>query len=187
RISVLGSGAAGVGSVVAAESTAEQRAARRRLLLMDGHSMAYRAFYALPEENFATTTGQTTNAVYGFASLLANILRDEEPTHFAVAFDVSRKTFRAGIYPEYKANRSASPDSFKGQVELICELLDAMRVPHLRSEEYEADDIIATLATRAAAEGFEVLVLTGDRDAFQLVSDHVTVLYPTKGVSELTR
>jgi DNA polymerase-1 len=154
---------------------------------MDGHSMAYRAFYALPEENFATTTGQTTNAVYGFASLLANILRDEEPTHFAVAFDVSRKTFRAGIYPEYKANRSASPDSFKGQVELICEMLDAMRVPHLRSEEYEADDIIATLATRAAAEGFEVLVLTGDRDAFQLVSDHVTVLYPTKGVSELTR
>ncbi|MEY9877836.1 DNA polymerase-1 [Streptacidiphilus sp. MAP12-33] len=158
-----------------------------RLLLMDGHSMAYRAFYALPEENFSTATGQPTNAVYGFTSMLANILRDEKPTHFAVAFDVSRKTFRAGIYPEYKATRSASPEGFRGQVELVSELLDALHVPHLRSPEYEADDIIATLATAAAAEGYEVLILTGDRDALQLVNDHVTVLYPTKGVSEFTR
>ncbi|QMU68617.1 DNA polymerase I [Streptacidiphilus sp. P02-A3a] len=160
---------------------------RPRLLLLDGHSMAYRAFYAFPAENFATSTGQPTNAVYGFASMLANILRDETPTHFAVAFDVSRKTFRAGIYPEYKATRSASPDEFRGQVELVGELLDAMRVPHLRLAEFEADDIIATLATRAAAEGFEVLILTGDRDALQLVTEDVTVLYPTKGVSEMTR
>jgi DNA polymerase-1 len=173
--------------VVAAETVEKGRAGRPRLLLVDGHSMAYRAFYALPEENFATTTGQTTNAVYGFTSLLANILRDEQPSHFAVAFDVTRKTFRAGIYPEYKATRSSSPDSFKGQVELISELLDAMRVPHLRLEEFEADDIIATLATQAAAEGFEVMILTGDRDALQLVTGDVTVLYPTKGVSELTR
>ncbi|WP_370150368.1 DNA polymerase I [Streptacidiphilus sp. EB129] len=149
--------------------------------------MAYRAFYAFPAENFATSTGQPTNAVYGFASMLANILRDEAPTHFAVAFDVSRKTFRAGIYPEYKATRSASPSEFRGQVELVSELLDTMRVPHLRLAEFEADDIIATLATRAAAEGFEVLILTGDRDALQLVSEDVTVLYPTKGVSEMTR
>ncbi|SEL72227.1 DNA polymerase I [Streptacidiphilus jiangxiensis] len=158
-----------------------------RLLLMDGHSMAYRAFYALPEENFSTATGQPTNAVYGFTSMLANILRDEQPTHFAVAFDVSRKTFRAGIYPEYKANRSASPEGFRGQVELVSELLDALHVPHLRSPEYEADDIIATLATAASAEGYEVLILTGDRDSLQLVNDNVTVLYPTKGVSEFTR
>ncbi|WP_042395804.1 DNA polymerase I [Streptacidiphilus carbonis] len=162
-------------------------AARPRLLLLDGHSMAYRAFYAFPAENFATSTGQPTNAVYGFASMVANILRDEAPTHFAVAFDVSRKTFRAGIYPEYKATRSASPEEFRGQVELVSELLDAMQVPHLRLAEYEADDIIATLATRAAADGFEVLILTGDRDALQLVSEDVTVLYPTKGVSEMTR
>ncbi|MFC5911503.1 DNA polymerase I [Streptacidiphilus monticola] len=160
---------------------------RPRLLLLDGHSMAYRAFYAFPVENFNTSTGQPTNAVYGFTSMLANILRDEQPTHFAVAFDVSRKTFRADIYPEYKATRSASPDGFRGQVELVGEILDAMRVPHLRSAEYEADDIIATLATRAVAEGFEVLILTGDRDSLQLVDENTTVLYPSKGVSEMTR
>ncbi|MEY9966426.1 DNA polymerase-1 [Streptacidiphilus sp. MAP12-16] len=170
-----------------ASKTGNSSAARPRLLLLDGHSMAYRAFYAFPAENFATTTGQPTNAVYGFTSMLANILRDETPSHFAVAFDVSRKTFRAGIYPEYKATRSSSPEEFRGQVELVSELLDTMRVPHLRLAEFEADDIIATLATRAAAEGFEVLILTGDRDALQLVTDDVTVLYPTKGVSEMTR
>jgi len=167
--------------------TGKSGAGRPRLLLLDGHSMAYRAFYAFPAENFATSTGQPTNAVYGFASMVANILRDEAPTHFAVAFDVSRKTFRAEIYPEYKATRSSSPEEFRGQVELVSELLDAMRVPHMRLTEFEADDIIATLATRAAAEGFEVLVLTGDRDALQLVTEDVTVLYPTKGVSEMTR
>ncbi|MBW1602905.1 DNA polymerase I [Streptomyces sp. JJ66] len=154
---------------------------------MDGHSLAYRAFFALPEENFSTTTGQTTNAVYGFTSMLSNTLRDEAPTHFAVAFDVSRKTWRAQEYTEYKANRSKTPDGFKGQVELIGELLDAMNVKRFAIEGYEADDVIATLATQAEAQGFEVSIVTGDRDAFQLVSDHVTVLYPTKGVSELTR
>jgi DNA polymerase-1 len=160
---------------------------RPRLMLMDGHSLAYRAFFALPAENFTTATGQPTNAIYGFASMLANTLRDEAPTHFAVAFDVSRKTWRSEEFTEYKANRSKTPDEFKGQVELIGELLDAMHAERFAVEGYEADDVIATLATQAEAEGFEVLIVTGDRDSFQLVSEHTTVLYPTKGVSELTR
>ncbi|WP_020120002.1 DNA polymerase I [Streptomyces canus] len=160
---------------------------RPRLMLMDGHSLAYRAFFALPAENFTTATGQPTNAIYGFASMLANTLRDEEPTHFAVAFDVSRKTWRSEEFTEYKANRSKTPDEFKGQVELIGELLDAMHVSRFAIDGFEADDVIATLATQAEAEGFDVLIVTGDRDSFQLVSEHTTVLYPTKGVSELTR
>ncbi|MFF5721069.1 DNA polymerase I [Streptomyces buecherae] len=158
-----------------------------RLLLLDGHSLAYRAFFALPAENFSTSTGQTTNAIYGFASMLANTLRDEQPTHLAVAFDVSRKTWRSEEFPEYKATRSKTPDEFKGQVELIGEMLDAMSVRRFAIEGFEADDVIATLATRAEADGFQVSIVTGDRDSFQLVSDQVTVLYPTKGVSELTR
>ncbi|MFJ5226018.1 DNA polymerase I [Streptomyces sp. NPDC088400] len=160
---------------------------RPRLLLMDGHSLAYRAFFALPAENFTTATGQPTNAIYGFASMLANTLRDESPTHFAVAFDVSRKTWRSEEFPEYKANRSKTPDEFKGQVELIGELLDAMHADRFAIDGFEADDVIATLATQAEAAGFEVLIVTGDRDSFQLISEHTTVLYPTKGVSELTR
>ncbi|MEU6170745.1 DNA polymerase I [Streptantibioticus parmotrematis] len=164
-----------------------RKADRPRLLLLDGHSLAYRAFYALPVENFNTATGQPTNAIYGFTSMLSNTLRDEAPTHLAVAFDVSRKTWRFDEYPEYKATRSATPDEFRSQVELIGELLDTMRVPRFAIEGFEADDIIATLATQAEAAGFEVLIVTGDRDAFQLVTEHVTVLYPTKGVSELTR
>ncbi|MFE0174787.1 DNA polymerase I [Streptomyces sp. NPDC059002] len=160
---------------------------RPRLLLMDGHSLAYRAFFALPAENFTTATGQPTNAIYGFASMLANTLRDEAPTHFAVAFDVSRKTWRSEEFPEYKANRSKTPDEFKGQVELIGEMLDAMHAVRFAVDGFEADDVIATLATQAEAAGFEVLIVTGDRDSFQLITDHVTVLYPTKGVSELTR
>ncbi|MFJ4833870.1 DNA polymerase I [Streptomyces sp. NPDC088747] len=160
---------------------------RPRLMLMDGHSLAYRAFFALPAENFTTATGQPTNAIYGFASMLANTLRDEAPTHFAVAFDVSRKTWRSEEFTEYKANRSKTPDEFKGQVELIGELLDAMHADRFAVDGFEADDVIATLATQAEAAGFDVLIVTGDRDSFQLVSEHTTVLYPTKGVSELTR
>ncbi|MET7753167.1 DNA polymerase I [Streptomyces sp. NPDC005389] len=153
---------------------------------MDGHSLAYRAFFALPAENFTTATGQPTNAIYGFASMLANTLRDEAPTHFAVAFDVSRKTWRSEEFPEYKANRSKTPDEFKGQVELIGELLDAMNVPRFAVDGFEADDVIATLTTQAEAEGFDVRIFTGDRDSFQLVSERTTVIYPTKGVSEVT-
>ncbi|MGW4384217.1 DNA polymerase I [Kitasatospora sp. NPDC004531] len=156
-------------------------------MLLDGHSMAYRAFFALPVENFSTTTGQHTNAVYGFTSMLVNTVRDEAPTHLAVAFDLSRQTFRAAEFPDYKANRAKTPDEFRSQIPLIGELLDAMRIPRITAEGFEADDIIATLATAAAAEGFEVLVVTGDRDSLQLVNEHVTVLYPTKGVSEMKR
>ncbi|MGB8200478.1 MAG: 5'-3' exonuclease H3TH domain-containing protein, partial [Pseudonocardiaceae bacterium] len=158
-----------------------------RLLLLDGHSLAYRAFFALPIENFRTATGQTTNAVYGFTSMLINLLRDEQPSHVAAAFDVSRKTFRAEAYAPYKANRSATPDEFRGQVSLIHDVLATLGIPVLTKENYEADDIIATLVTRAEPEEFQVLVCTGDRDAFQLVNDWVTVLYPRKGVSDLTR
>ena len=160
---------------------------RNRLLLLDGHSLAYRAFYALPVENFSTTTGQSTNAVYGFTSMLINLLRDEQPTHVAVAFDVSRKTFRSEIYSDYKANRTTSPDEFRGQVDLVKEVLAALRIPSMEVEGYEADDVIATVTTRAEREGFDVLICTGDRDALQLVSDAVTVLYPRKGVSEMWR
>ena len=161
--------------------------ARNRLLLIDGHSVAYRAFYALPVENFSTTTGQPTNAVFGFTSMLINVLRDEAPTHVAVAFDVSRQTFRSELFADYKANRSASPADFKGQVELVKEVLTALRIPSVEAPGYEADDVIATLTSRAEREGFDVLICTGDRDALQLVSDQVTVLYPRKGVSDMTR
>ncbi|HEX5496412.1 MAG TPA: DNA polymerase I [Mycobacteriales bacterium] len=158
-----------------------------RLLLLDGHSLAYRAFFALPVENFSTTTGQPTNAVYGFTSMLINVLRDEQPTHLAVAFDVSRKTFRTEQYAAYKATRSESPVDFKGQVSLIREVLAALRVPVFAVEGFEADDVIATLATQAEAEGYQVFICSGDRDTYQLVSDRVTVLYPRKGVSDLAR
>jgi DNA polymerase-1 len=158
-----------------------------RLLLLDGHSLAYRAFFALPVENFSTTTGQTTNAVYGFTSMLINVLRDENPTHVAVAFDVSRTTFRNQAFPDYKANRTSSPAEFTGQVELIKEVLAALRIPTFEKAGYEADDLIATLAELAQVDGCDVLVCTGDRDVFQLVNDNVTVLYPRRGVSDLNR
>jgi DNA polymerase-1 len=160
---------------------------RPRLLLLDGHSLAYRAFFALPVENFSTTTGQPTNAVYGFTSMLINVLRDEQPTHLAVAFDVGRKTFRNEIFAEYKANRSESPTDFRGQVSLIQEVLGALHVPVITAEGYEADDVIATLTVQAVEQGMDVAICTGDRDALQLVDPHVTVLYPRKGVSDLTR
>jgi DNA polymerase-1 len=159
----------------------------KRLLLLDGHSLAYRAFFALPVDNFSTSTGQPTNAVYGFTSMLINTLRDEKPTHIAVAFDVSRQTFRTEIFPDYKATRSASPVEFKGQVDLLREVLAAMGITVLSRDGYEADDIIATLATQAREQNFDVYILTGDRDTFQLVDDHTTVLYPRKGVSDLAR
>ena len=162
-------------------------AARPRLLLLDGHSLAYRAFFALPVENFSTVTGQHTNAVYGFTSMLVNVLRDEEPTHIAVAFDKSRQTFRLEQYPEYKAKRNKTPEEFSSQLSLLEQLLDTFHIRHLTYAGYEADDIIATLTTEALAEGFEVLILTGDRDSLQLVTDRSTVLYPMRGVSELAR
>ena len=160
---------------------------RPKLMLIDGHSIAYRAFFALPVENFSTVTGQHTNGVFGFTSMLINVLRDEAPTHLGVAFDVSRRTFRSEIYPEYKANRSTTPDEFRGQLDLVKEVLKALNIAFVEKRGFEADDVIGTLATQAEAQGFDVLICTGDRDAFQLVSDNVTVLYPRKGVSDLGR
>ena len=165
----------------------EDPPARSRLLLLDGHSLAYRAFFALPVENFSTTTGQPTNAVYGFTAMLINVLRDESPTHVAVTFDVSRSTFRSETYAEYKAGRAETPTDFKGQVSLVREVLEALRIPIVTAEGFEADDVIATLATQAAAQDMDVLIVTGDRDAFQLVSDRVTVLYNARGVSDMRR
>src|SRR5687768_80239 len=166
----------------AATAATEDAGPRPRLLLLDGHSLAYRAFFALPVENFSTTTGQHTNAVFGFTSMLINVLRDEKPTHVGVAFDVSRKTFRSEDYAEYKANRSKSPTEFTGQISLIKDVLEALGVTTFEKDGFEADDIIGTLTTQAKAEGMEVLICTGDRDAYQLVSDTTTVLYPRKGV-----
>jgi DNA polymerase-1 len=168
-------------------SPADPSTARPRLLLLDGHSLAYRAFFALPVENFSTVTGQHTNAVYGFTSMLVNVLRDEQPTHVAVAFDLSRQTFRLEQYSEYKAKRNKTPDEFSSQLPLIQRLLDTFRIRHLTYAGYEADDIIATLVTQALAEGMEVLILTGDRDSLQLVTEDSTVLYPMRGVSDLAR
>ena len=148
--------------------------------------MAFRAFYALPVENFSTSSGQPTNAIYGFASMLINLIRDEKPTHIATAFDVSRKTFRSEKFPEYKANRAATPEEFRSQVSYINELLDAFEIPHFELEGYEADDVIATFVKKFSNQA-EIYICTGDRDSFQLVSDRVTVLYPKKGVTELAR
>lgn len=150
--------------------------------------MAFRAFYALPAENFSTTGGQHTNAVYGFLSMLANILADEQPTHAAVAFDVGRQTFRTKKFPEYKAQREAAPPEFKGQVPIIEGVLADLGITTLSKENFEADDIVATLATQARAEGdFEVTLVSGDRDYIQLVDATTTLLYPTRGVSTMTR
>ena len=161
-------------------------AMNKKLLILDGHSMAFRAFYALPVENFSTSAGQPTNAIYGFASMLINLIRDEKPTHIATAFDVSRKTFRSEKFPEYKANRAATPEEFRSQVSYINELLDAFEIPHFELEGYEADDVIATFVKKFSNQA-EIYICTGDRDSFQLVSDRVTVLYPKKGVTELAR
>ena len=160
---------------------------QKRLLLIDGHSMAYRAFYALPVENFKTSAGQPTNAIYGFASMLINLIKEEKPTHIAVAFDVSRKTFRTERFPEYKANRASTPDEFRSQMSHINEMIESFGIKHFEVEGFEADDIIATLAKAAELKGFDTLICTGDRDSFQLVNNKTTVLYPKKGVTEMFR
>ena len=159
----------------------------KRLLLIDGHSMAYRAFFALPAENFTTAQGQHTNAIYGFATMLISLIKEEKPTHIAVAFDVSRKTFRTEIFPEYKANRSKTPDEFRSQMSYLHELVSAFGIQQFEIEGYEADDIIATITKRAEKEKCEILICTGDRDSFQLVNERTTILYPKRGVSEMTR
>jgi DNA polymerase-1 len=158
-----------------------------KLLLLDGHSLAYRAFFALPLENFSTTTGQPTNAVYGFTAMLINVLRDEKPTHVVVAFDRGEPTFRHEQYVEYKANRRETPEDFRSQLSLIFEVLDALGIPRISKAGFEADDVIATLATQATDADMASLIVTGDRDSLQLVNSDVTVLMTGRGVSDLRR
>lgn len=158
-----------------------------RLLLIDGHSMAYRAFFALPAENFTTAQGQHTNAIYGFATMLISLLKEEKPTHVAVAFDVSRKTFRTDIFPEYKANRAKTPDEFRSQMSFLNDLVTGFGIKQFAIDGYEADDLIATITKRAEKDGMDVLICSGDRDSFQLVTEKTTVLYPKRGVSEMAR
>ena len=149
--------------------------------------MAFRAFYALPTEKFTTSTGQATNAIYGFLSMLATLLHDEQPTHVAVAFDVGRTTFRTEMFPDYKAQRDETPPEFISQIPILKNLLTALGITTIEKPNYEADDIIATLATTAQPLGFETLIVTGDRDSLQLVNNTTTVLYPMKGVSVIHR
>nr|WP_281384179.1 DNA polymerase I [Lipingzhangella halophila] len=156
-------------------------------MLLDGHSMAFRAFFALPAEKFTTSTGQSTNAIYGFTSMLIKLLREEEPTHIAVAWDRSEPTFRHDEYEDYKAGRSETPAELPAQIDLVQELMGLLGVPSVSSAGFEADDVIATLALQAGEQGMEVLIASGDRDAFQLVTDDCTVLYPGKSISDLTR
>lgn len=154
------------------------------LVLIDGHSIAYRAFFALPED-LATTSGQVTNAAYGFTRMLIRLLADHHPEAIAVAWDVSRQTFRTEQYPEYKANRTAAPDTFKSQLPLIRDVLDVLGVRQIQVEGFEADDVIATVADRAKAEGWRVLAVTGDRDSFQLIDDAVNVVYTRRGITDV--
>jgi DNA polymerase-1 len=158
------------------------------LLVIDGHSLAFRAFYALPVDSFQNREGQHTNAIHGFIAMLINLLANERPTHLVVAFDISRFSFRTREYPEYKGTRGVTPPEFVGQIPLLEEALHAMGIQTLAKEDYEADDILATLAVQGAEQGFRVLIVSGDRDAIQMVNDDVTLLYPNaRGVSELKR
>ncbi|GAA2247816.1 DNA polymerase I [Rarobacter faecitabidus] len=161
--------------------------ARSKLLLIDGHSMAFRGFFALPVEKFATSTGVATNAVYGFLSMLITLLKEEQPSHVAVAFDAGSHTFRTEQYPEYKGTREKTPEEFKHQIPLIEEVLHSLGITTMSKDLIEADDIIATLSFEASQAGMDVLVCSGDRDTLQLVNDRVTVLYPRRGVSDLAR
>jgi DNA polymerase-1 len=154
------------------------------LALLDGHSLAYRAFYALPSD-LATSAGQVTNAVYGFTSMLIKLLGEEHPDAVAVAWDVRAPTFRKERYPEYKAQRESPPDLFASQLPLVDEVLTAFEIPQLRVPGFEADDVIATLADQACDQGWNVLVVTGDRDAFQLIRNGITILYTRRGVSDM--
>ena len=157
------------------------------LLLIDGHSLAFRAFYALNPDNFKNQQGQHTNAVHGFISMLLNILEGEKPTHLCVAFDVSRESFRTEELPEYKGTRGETPEEFIGQTELLVEALTAMRITSVSRERFEADDLLASLAYLGEKAGMRVLVVSGDRDTFQLITEQTTILYPVKGVMNLAR
>ncbi|WP_326958985.1 MULTISPECIES: DNA polymerase I [unclassified Arthrobacter] len=159
-----------------------------RLLVLDGHSMAFRAFFALPADKFSTASGQHTNAIHGFTSMLINLIKEQKPTHVAVAFDVSDDTtHRKAEYSEYKGGRNETPREMSGQIDLIDKVMGAWGIKTIKMPGYEADDILATLAAMGEEAGFEVLLVSGDRDAFQLITDNVFVLYPRKGVSDIPR
>lgn len=159
-----------------------------RLLVLDGHSMAFRAFFALPADKFSTANGQHTNAIHGFTSMLINLIKEQKPTHIAVAFDVSDETtHRKAEYSEYKGGRNETPREMSGQIDLIDKVMQAWGIRTIKMPGYEADDILATLAAMGEKAGYEVLLVTGDRDAFQLITDNVFVLYPRKGVSDIPR
>lgn len=154
------------------------------LMLIDGNSLTYRAFFALPTD-MATASGQVTNAVFGFTSMLVNLLRDQKPDHLAVVFDRSEPTFRHEALSTYKGNRDATPDLLRQQMGIVREVVETLRVPVLDLVGFEADDIIATLATAAESRGDDVIIVTGDRDSYQLVHDpHIKVLYNKRGVSD---
>ncbi|MBW3078333.1 DNA polymerase I [Bifidobacterium simiiventris] len=160
------------------EATQASVETRGTLLVVDGHSLAFRAFFALPVENFSTQAGQATNAVWGFATMLSQVLDAEKPDHLAVAFDVKGGTFRNQMLPQYKGTRDAAPEELLTQLPLIQKMLTALGVTYIEKPGYEGDDVIGTLATMGADAGYHTLVLSGDRDAFQLISDRITVLYP---------
>src|SRR5207248_3230897 len=158
--------------------------AMAKILLLDGNSLAYRAFFALPTD-LATASGQVTNAVFGFTSMLINLLKDHQPDGIGVAFDRPEPTFRHELVPEYKAGRAEAPDILRQQMGLVRQVLEALKIPMVDASGFEADDVIATLATQAKEKGDEVIVVTGDRDEYQLVEDpHVKVLYNRRGVSD---
>ena len=164
----------------------------RRLFLLDGHSLAYRAFFALPQ-TLATSSGTVTNAVYGFTSMLIKLLGDEHPELLAVAFDMGAPTVRLELDADYKAGRAETPADFRPQLGLIEEVLDVLNIPVIRMAGHEADDAIGTLATQASAGGLDVVIVTADRDFFQLVRDRtgdvgaIGVLFNRRGISEIDR
>jgi DNA polymerase-1 len=167
------------------KADADSAGEKPTLMLLDGNSLAFRAFYALPAENFKTQGGLTTNAVYGFTAMLINLIRDEQPSHIAAAFDVSRQTFRLEKYPEYKAGRSATPDEFRGQIDITKEVLGALGITVIAKPGFEADDVIATLAHRYDERGAEVEVVSGDRDLIDLATERVKVHYTGKGMANI--
>ncbi|HEX2069199.1 MAG TPA: DNA polymerase I [Actinomycetota bacterium] len=159
---------------------------RKRIFLLDGHSLSFRAFFALPT-SLATTSGQVTNAVYGFTSMLIKLLAEEKPDYIAVAFDLGPPTVRLEQYADYKAGRVEAPDEFRQQLGLILEVVETLRIPMVAVERYEADDAIATLACRAVERGMDAVIVTADRDFFQLVSPHISVMFNRRGISDIVR
>ncbi|RJQ32201.1 MAG: DNA polymerase I [Actinobacteria bacterium] len=157
---------------------------KHKLVIIDGNSLLYRAYYALPT-TLTTKSGVVTNAVYGFTSMLINLIKNEKPDCLAVAFDSGRATFREEILQEYKAHRAASPEDIRHQFPLVKEVLESLNIPIYESPGFEADDVLATIATQAAKEGHEVIIVTGDKDAFQLINDNVKVMTTRKGISDI--